>query len=358
MSNVLHALDYLALSEKPMPGGLVVALGDEMFLRQLVLRSLRQRINGEDEEAPHAEFPGKTVAWRDVSDELATLSLFSTGPRVVIVTDADDFVSRHRSELEDRVTDSPDGGTLILAVKSLPSNTRLYKRLATEGGAIDCRPPQRGGRSRGVDTHRVCQWISQWAKQQYQFRIESSAAEALLDLTGPEFGLIDQNLAKLALYVEKGDAASADLVREVVAGWQLQTIWDIVDTAADGDAAAAMSHLHALLTAGSAPQAVFGQIAWSLRRYAKACRVIQQMERRGGRANLNEAIQVAALAKGPPQQAQARLRQIGRQRAGQLHQWLLEADLALKGSHSHPQRGRLVLERLLLRLARQTRPPA
>jgi DNA polymerase-3 subunit delta len=46
-----------------------------------------------------------------------------------------------------------------------------------------------------------------------------------------------------------------------------------------------------------------------------------------------------------------RLRQIGRQRAEQLHRWLLEADLALKGSHSRDHRARLVLEQIIFRLA-------
>ncbi len=43
------------------------------------------------------------------------------------------------------------------------------------------------------------------------------------------------------------------------------------------------------------------------------------------------------------------LRRIGRQRGGQLYEWLLDADLALKGSSSLPPR--LVLERMIVRLA-------
>ena len=45
------------------------------------------------------------------------------------------------------------------------------------------------------------------------------------------------------------------------------------------------------------------------------------------------------------------LRQIGRGRAKHLYNWLLEADLALKGVSSSGDRARLVLEQLIVRLS-------
>jgi DNA polymerase-3 subunit delta len=44
--------------------------------------------------------------------------------------------------------------------------------------------------------------------------------------------------------------------------------------------------------------------------------------------------------------------QLGRKRAGQLYRWLLELDLALKGSHSQDDRARWALEQLVLRMAK------
>ena len=51
------------------------------------------------------------------------------------------------------------------------------------------------------------------------------------------------------------------------------------------------------------------------------------------------------------EKAERQLRQLGRARGGQLFQWLLEADLALKGASSSPPRARLVLEELIVRLS-------
>ena len=71
---------------------------------------------------------------------------------------------------------------------------------------------------------------------------------------------------------------------------------------------------------------------------------------------LREALSQAGVRDWPlgaMKKAEDRLKQIGRARAGKLYEWLLETDLSLKGSHSHESRGRLALEMLFLRLARQ-----
>ena len=59
-----------------------------------------------------------------------------------------------------------------------------------------------------------------------------------------------------------------------------------------------------------------------------------------------------AYPKGALENAERQLKQMGRERAGQIFRWLLEADLALKGTHSSPVLARWVLEQLILRLAR------
>jgi hypothetical protein len=48
---------------------------------------------------------------------------------------------------------------------------------------------------------------------------------------------------------------------------------------------------------------------------------------------------------------ESQLRRLGRQRARKLFQWVLDADLALKGPSSQPARARIALEQLIARLA-------
>jgi DNA polymerase-3 subunit delta len=70
--------------------------------------------------------------------------------------------------------------------------------------------------------------------------------------------------------------------------------------------------------------------------------------------NLPEAAKAAGFRGFPEElkKAERQLRQIGSARAGKLYQWLLETDLALKGSHSGKDRARFAIERLFLRLAK------
>jgi DNA polymerase III subunit delta len=144
-------------------------------------------------------------------------------------------------------------------------------------------------------------------------------------------------------------------VQEIVGGWKSKSIWELVDAAAGGDTAEALAHLDHLLHAGEHPLALVGSMSWSLRRYAAATRIFQQSERAGVKISLREALSKAGVRDWPIGSLAAsekRLMQLGRTRGGQLYQWLLELDLALKGSHSRDDRARWALEHLVLRMAK------
>jgi DNA polymerase-3 subunit delta len=166
-------------------------------------------------------------------------------------------------------------------------------------------------------------------------------------------------LAKLALYAGAGGKVSPELVSEVVGGWRLKTSFDLVNAAAEGNAAEALLQLERLMQSGEQTQALFGPIAWSLRRYAAAARIIERAERRRQKISLSQALVEAGVKdwpKGAVAAAEQCLKQIGRERACRLYRWLLDIDLKLKGSHSHQERGRLAFELLIVRLAKQAHP--
>ena len=91
-----------------------------------------------------------------------------------------------------------------------------------------------------------------------------------------------------------------------------------------------------------------------------ATRIVEHAEAQGKRIKLDEALREAGVApkKFVLDKTERQLRQIGRTRAKQLYGWLLEADLALKGTSSSGERARLVLEQLIVRLSRQLAPKA
>ena len=359
MSDKIHAFDFLERDDKSgsMPP-VAVVFGDEPFLRRLVIQKIRGAVlHDEADDVPHTELDGESAEWRDVVDELSTHSLFGGGRRLVLINGADRFVSEYRGKLEDYVERPRETGVLVLQVGTWASNTRLFKSIGKRGLQVECRVQQYQKKKEKEGL--LLAWLARWSVRQHQVKLNSVAASLLLQLVGPNLGLLDQELAKLALFVGPDGEISPEMVRDIVGGWRTKTTWEMIDAAVDGNAADALRQLDSLLQSGESILALFGAISWSLRRFAAATRRVQLAEQRGERITLPIALEQAGFRKWPPEaisNAGRQLRQLKRERAGQLYQWLLETDLALKSSHSTPSRARFILEQLIVRLAKQTVP--
>ncbi len=337
---VQAALAYLAAARSK-PSAVTVLFGDESFLKRQVILRCRAQVLGDDDGAfSLAEFKAD-AAWRDVHDELSTVALFGAGQRLVVVDDADEFVTAFRNDLEKYVERPRSTGVLLLAVRSFPKNTRLYKLVDSHGLAVDCGTPAEAA---------LRKWLTDWAEAHYQRKMESGAAELLLELIGGEMGLLDQELAKLASYAGEGRPISADMVRELVVTWRTKTTWEMIDATLDGHAALALEQLDRLLTAGEAPQMLLGAFGYRLRQFASATRLIEQAESSRRKLSLRDALVAAGAKPFSLRTAEPQLRQVGRRRALQLFRMLLDADLALKGdSRLEPS---VVLERLIVQLSK------
>ena len=341
-TGTVSALDYLAAPAKHSAKSVCAVYGDDAYLKSEVLSALRQDLLGGDQDSfSLSTFPGRDALLRDVLDALATVSLFGQGRRMVIVEEADAFVSQYRSELEDHVAQATRGAVLVLDVKTWPSNTRLAKAVAATGLAIDCAAPK----ERPLKT-----WLISRAKSEHGVRLDAAAADLLLALVPPELGILVQEVAKLALMVGEDRVIDAKLVGENVGGWRARTTWEMIDAAADGHADAALAQLHRLISSGEKPHGLLPQMASSLRRFATATQLIEMAECEKRRLPLRDALAQAGVLPFKLSDAQRQLRQIGRHRARLLAGWLLAADLAMKGYNSSDDRARLELERLIVRL--------
>ncbi|ADB17786.1 DNA polymerase III, delta subunit [Pirellula staleyi DSM 6068] len=361
MSRTITAFDFLAPGQKPASlSGICALFGDERFLRQLVLAKLVKLVTDSsgDDLYTKVDVSERPIAWRDIADELSTANLFGGGgARLVVLESADSWVSAHRAELEDWAAKSKPQGLLVLVVDEWPSNTRLYKAMDQSHLQVDCRLPQKAvGKNKVTDEGAICRWVVERAKSVYGIGLSQHASEKLLELTGPSMGMLDQDLAKLSLLAGGDGRVGVELVESAVGGWRAQSNWDLIDAALEGRAADAISQLEKLLHSGEHPLAIFGSLSWSLRRFAQAARHYQDAEDSGRRIQLREALTEAGFKEWPQgamQKAEQRLIALGRKRAIALGQWLLEIDASLKGSHSHEDRARLLLESLFVRMARQ-----
>jgi DNA polymerase-3 subunit delta len=244
--------------------------------------------------------------------------------------------------MEDYVAKPHRNSVLVLDVKTWPSTTRLAKAVAASGLTIE---------SKALNEPQTKRWLADRAKSKYSVRLEAAAADALLELLPPELGILDQELAKLSLLVEKAGTIDVPLVTDNVGGWRTRTTWDMVDAAAEGRAAEALEQLGRLIAAGEKPHGLLPQMSHSLRQLAAATQLIQSAEAAGQRISLQSALTQAGVPPFKLATAERQLRLLGRERARELTAWLLAADLAIKGPNSSDPRARFELERLIVRLS-------
>jgi DNA polymerase III subunit delta len=326
----MDALTLLERKTPPAPQPVYALTGDEHFLKRLVQTKLEEWLLGTGAgEFGRTVCTGDAAEWAAVHDELTTLP-FASPRRLVVVQDADPFVTRYRDKLEKYLGHPSSTGTLLLVVKSWVRTTRLAKALP-EAATIECNAPKQ-----------LAAWCSKWASNRYGKALNSAAANVLVELAGSDMGVLDQEIAKLSAYVGNAPQIQAKDVDQLVGHSRLLTAWQMLDAAAEGNSAKALTTLHHLFEQGEEPIAILGAISWQLRRLAQVARLCQQG------SSLQAAMSKAGLPPFKTEKVQQQLRLLG-PRSLQLYDWLLEADLALKSTASLPPRA--VIERLLVKLA-------
>jgi DNA polymerase III subunit delta len=330
----MDALHFIEKSAKSKPQPIYVLHGDEAFLKRQSLTALDALLLGEaDPEFARIAIPGATAEWSAVRSELDTLPFLSPC-RVVVIDQADPFVTNYRVVLEKYVAAPSKNGVLILDVKLWPSNTKLAK-LVPDAGTIVCKSP------RPQDLPR---WAVGWAKTGHGKKLETDAAGWLIDLAGPDMGLLDQEIAKLAVYVGNRPTIAREDVDQMVGRGRAAETFKIFDAIGAGKPAEALAILNRLKEQGEEPLAVLGAFSWQLRKLAHAGRL-----NRAGRP-LGAAITEAGIQPWARDRAEAQLRHLGQRRLDKLFDWLIEANLGMKSTGALPDQ--ILLERLLVRLAR------
>lgn len=314
--------------------------GDETFLKNESRRAILRALLDGDEDGPAvSRVSGEDVSLADVLDEVRTLP-FLAPRRVVVVEGADPFVTAHRRGLEAYCEHPSATGVLVLDVRQWTASTKLAKIVDQIGVAIDCKAPAERDLPR---------FLKRLAQERHQVKLEDEASRLLLELVGPELGVLASELEKLATAVASTSVISpADVARNVRAG-RIETIWKVVDAATGGDAAQAITLLARLIDSGEHPVGLLAAMTANLRKVHHAG------ELRKARVAPAEALRLAGIPnfKDALDKTMRQHAHLGPGRVGRIPALLLQADLDLKGYSTLPPR--VVLERLLLDLAQPRR---
>ncbi len=341
-----HAFDLLGQDSADTPAVCAI-FGSDSSMRAWCLAELTR-------DGDVTQFDGDVVRWADLRDDLATASLFDFGDkRTIVVRRADKFVSDHRAELEKFVAAPSDASRLILELETLASNTKLYKAIDKNFLVVQC--TANVDKKTGVTAAKRRKFLTDYLAPRYKTKLTAGAADLLVELLGEEMGMLDTEIAKLALYRAPGATIDESIVQDVVSGWQGKTVWQITDAIAAGDAAEALRQLDKLMSGGQKPIALLPQISFSLRRLGMATAIVLHREACNRPVQLDDALSSAGIRwPAELQRAKAQLKGIGRPRGKKLLEWLLDADLRLKGTHSADGRDRFMLEHFVVRLARHS----
>jgi DNA polymerase-3 subunit delta len=250
-----------------------VLSGSDGFLRDHYRAEIISRVVGQaDPQTCIANFDGTNdPSLAEVMDELRTLP-FLAPARVVIIRNADAFITKHRQKLEEYVANPCDTSALVLVVSSFPGNTRLAKAVAKIGDVLNCKLP---------DGSSLQQWLTKASGKRGK-KIDPQSAQLLEQWIGRDLAAQNAEIEKLCLYIGERETITPQDVANVVTATAGPAAFALTNAITAGDTPGALKALDGTLRIRGAEFQALGSIAWHIRRALQA----QQEISAGNKPNL------------------------------------------------------------------------
>ena len=272
------------------------------------------------------------VSVTDVLDELRTAP-FLTARRVVLVKNADKFVSNNRQLLE-RYFDNPcSTGILILAVKSWPAKTKLAGKLSGVGKLLTVKQPK---------PWQLPDHLIKYSSDAHDKNLTADAAGLLIELTGDDLSRLYSEIDKLALFGHTDKDITVKHVELLIGRNRLFNTFAVIDACLAGNVTRAVERLRSMFADDrTAEYTVVGAFAFHLRRMFSA------------KVLLEEGIRPAEIARrlriwSSKDSFFLQLRRVSLKQIGEGLQKLAETDYAIKTGRAQ---ARVAAEQLVLGLA-------
>jgi DNA polymerase-3 subunit delta len=201
------------------------------------------------------------AAVADIMDELRTFP-FLVEKRVVVVRDADEFISKSRRILENYFDNPCPTGVLVLTVDSWSSGTRLAKMLPRIGKLISLEHPS---------PWRLPDRLIRYASDAHNKELALDAAELLVELIGDELGRLYSEVDKLALFADSQVSITLQHVEQLIGYNRIFGAFAVIDACLAGDSAQAIDRLRNMFANDKSTQfTVVGAFAFHFRRLFNA----------------------------------------------------------------------------------------
>lgn len=245
-----------------------VIAGKETTLVDAECDQLIDRLVGPEERATGLlNVEAGSMSITEVMDELRTLP-FLTSRRVVVLKNADKFITANRELIEAYFENPNPTGILVMTVSSFNARTKLAKKLPQVGQLISVSQPSAG---------QLPARLRQYALDAHSKTLQNQASELLTELVGDEVVQLYSEIDKLAVYVGQKKAITADDVNSLVGHNRLFDAFDVINSLIAQDTAGAVDQLRRLFNQDRNAQYTFiGALAYHLRRMFAAKVMLQK----------------------------------------------------------------------------------
>ncbi len=240
-----------------------VIAGKDNFLTATRCRELLDQLLT-PEQRPMALYQPEQSDKADITeilDELRTLP-FLADVRVVLIKDADKFVSNHRELLEKYFDRPSPTGVLVLAVQTWPKNTRLAKKLAKIGELFNVSE---------LKPWQLPAYAVDYARKQYDKGLSKTTAGFLVELVGDDAGRLTREVDKLAMYAADQKTITAQHVESLIGHNRMFNAFAVIDAVTAGNVGAAVDRLRNMFaTDKNADFTTVGAFAYHFRKMFNA----------------------------------------------------------------------------------------
>jgi len=239
----------------------VVAGKEQSLVNQECSKLLDELIPSEQRQQGLFAMDTEQLSAAELLDEVKTAG-FLTDRKVVLVKNADKFISDNRETLEKYFDNPTRDSVLVFTVKTWQSNTRLAKKLPKIGKLISVAEPK--GRN-------LNKYLVTYARDEHNKQLTPAACELLIILGAGAPGFITGEIDKLAAYSGDKPNIEPEDVEALSAGNTILNVFEVIDLMTAGKSGEAVSQLRTIFAEDkSAEYTVVGAFAYYFRKMFEA----------------------------------------------------------------------------------------
>jgi DNA polymerase-3 subunit delta len=315
---------------------LYVVIGEEDYLRDQALATLKRAVCGEAEDAGFNcdVFHGD----EDTADRVLSCAMeipVFAPRRLVVLKQADKWPAKETEKCLSYLSAPHESTILVVAAAKLDRRLKWTQALMQHAVVVDCDP---------LPDRQIPAWIHREARS-FGITVQEDAVLLLKEVAGGSLYALRRELEKLSAYVPTGRPVHLEDVEALRGTEPGASVFDLIIAIGAGAVGRAFTILARNLDAGEAPLRILGALVWQYRRLWK----VKDSTRQGGRPG--EAGRALGM---DPIRATAFLAQFSEAHLHQAFRLFMEADSKLKGGSGGS--GKRVLEELLLQLCQRPKP--